>query len=94
MHSKTAGSAMAVRMTTTIWWARSVSGRIKKAGATPRNKPNVVKPKANPGCFGKTDTKIATVTGMVMLNSAMPIRDSAILELPPSKKGSPTSKLK
>ena len=60
---------------------------MKNAGSEPVNKAIVVIPKEKHGFFGSFETKIATVTGIVILNSPIPINDKIINELPKSKNG-------
>ena len=47
----------------------------KNIGAVPKNKPIVVKPKANPGVFFNTDVKIANVIDIVILKNITPIKE-------------------
>ena len=65
----------------------------KNTGTTPKNRPMVVKPKASPGARGRTDTRTASVTYMVMLKSSTPKRDIYILLSPKSRKGRARSRL-
>ena len=48
---------------------------IKNIGIVPKNKPMVVRPKAKPGAFFRTETSRPKVTDIVILNNITPIKD-------------------
>ena len=59
----------------------------KKIGTEPRKRLIVVRPKARPGAFFKTETKIANVTDIVILKSITPINEIIIILSPNRRKG-------
>ena len=66
---------------------KTVVNLMKKIGTVPKNNPIVVRPKAKPGDFFKTETSKAKVIDIVMLNNKIPNKEMYIKLSPKIKNG-------